>query len=56
LQQQQQPLSSGAAELASASSPQRSMLRAQLHELGLDNVHIPITLIAAILIGYMSIG
>uniref|UniRef100_A0A1I8C1Z3 Ion_trans_2 domain-containing protein n=1 Tax=Meloidogyne hapla TaxID=6305 RepID=A0A1I8C1Z3_MELHA len=56
LLQQQQPLSSGGAELASSSSPQRSMLRAQLHELGLDNVHIPITLIAAILIGYMSIG
>jgi hypothetical protein len=35
---------------------QGNMLRAQLHELGLDNVSIPITLIAAILLGYMSIG
>jgi hypothetical protein len=35
---------------------QRNMLRAQLHELGLDNVSIPITLIAAILLGYMCIG
>ncbi|KAF7637089.1 hypothetical protein Mgra_00003478 [Meloidogyne graminicola] len=51
---QQQTLASGA-DPASTSSPQRSMLRAQLHELGLDNVHIPITLIAAILIAYILI-
>uniref|UniRef100_A0A183BPT2 Ion channel n=1 Tax=Globodera pallida TaxID=36090 RepID=A0A183BPT2_GLOPA len=33
-----------------------TLMRAHLHQLGLYNISIPVTLIAAILLGYMSIG
>ncbi|KAL3086119.1 hypothetical protein niasHS_009689 [Heterodera schachtii] len=43
----------GGADAAGHSS---TLMRAHLHELGLYNISIPVTLVAAILLGYMSIG